>query len=435
MPELSSEDGRLSSAPVEVDEALASTVAAHVRTELPSAERALVIGDDIGIFLAVARSLGRRGVEVHVAPTDWSAPGLVSRYVADVHRLPPYHAGPDAWAAALRTLVHRYRFRLILPCSDSSLLILSHHAADFDPEILALPNRQAMAAFTDKAETRALARRLDVPIAEGASITVATTAAGLARLGLPLVLKPRTSYALGNYRMKTSALIVRDPAGLEQALRTTPTDGWFAEAFFHGEGVGLSVLSERGRILHAWQHRRLRAWSEAGASTVRTAEPPDPRLVAHVERLAEATGLSGVAMFEFRREPASGAHILLEVNPRFWGSLPLAVAAGADFPAMLWDARTGGASAVVPVRRTGITKRNMTGEIDRLASEIRDAQAAGKLRSLASMIGFCATLALRARFDSWSPDDPAPFHAERRQILRKLVRGMAARLPLSILRR
>lgn len=42
-------------------------------------------------------------------------------------------------------------------------------------------------------------------------------------------------------------------------------------------------------------------------------------------------------MVEFKRDPDSGRFALMEINGRFWGSLPLAVAAGADFPAMLYE--------------------------------------------------------------------------------------------------
>ena len=49
----------------------------------------------------------------------------------------------------------------------------------------------------------------------------------------------------------------------------------------------------------------------------------------------------GVAMAEFIIR-TDGTPMLLEVNPRFWGSLPLAILAGVDFPRLLvetWDIR------------------------------------------------------------------------------------------------
>ena len=39
---------------------------------------------------------------------------------------------------------------------------------------------------------------------------------------------------------------------------------------------------------------------------------------------------------EFKIDPRDGSPKLLEVNPRFWGSLQLAIEAGMDFPFLLY---------------------------------------------------------------------------------------------------
>ena len=57
-----------------------------------------------------------------------------------------------------------------------------------------------------------------------------------------------------------------------------------------------------------------------------------PDLVAACGRLCAHTDFTGLAMFEFRRDPATEATVLLEVNARPWGSMPLPVALGVDFP-------------------------------------------------------------------------------------------------------
>ena len=394
------------------------------------AERALILADDIGVFLAVARSLGRRGIEVHVAIGDPAAPGNRSRYVTATHFLPPYRADASAWVDALCGLATTHRFRLIMPCSDSHLRQLDHHQEALGRNLLALPNPEALAAFTDKSRTRELAARLGVPIAEGMPIVGATRADGLAaQLGLPLVLKPCASYGLGDDLTKTPARIVCDDAALEAALAEGLAGRWLAEAFFEGEGVGVSVVAREGRILLTWQHRRRRTIFDTGASSVRAGEVPDERLLAHVRALAEATALTGVAMFEFRCDPTGGAHVLLEVNPRFWGSLPLALAAGADFPSILWDVLTGGECSSVAISRPTIVKRSMTGEFDRLTNELEAAPSlAAKASAAAAMILFWPTWLLKSRFDSWAADDAGPFLAERRQLRRRAARALAKRV-------
>jgi hypothetical protein len=48
----------------------------------------LVIGDDMRIFLSVARALGRAGKIVHAFPFAKDAPALASRYIARIHDAP-----------------------------------------------------------------------------------------------------------------------------------------------------------------------------------------------------------------------------------------------------------------------------------------------------------------------------------------------------------
>lgn len=393
-------------------------------------ERVLLLGDDLRAFLAIARSLGRQGVEVHAAPSDFSSSALKSRYIAAAHRLPPHPLDSEAWEKALARLIAEQDFRKVVPTSDSGLTMLRHHAEALGRERVGIANEEALEIFSDKANTRALARRHGVAVAEGLVLGAGDRAdAVAAALGLPLVLKPRASYALGDVRTKRSAMIVRDLAGLEAQLSAGAWDGCVAESFFPGVGVGVSALARDGRVLTAYQHRRVRESSETGASTRRVSEPVDPALLAAVVPLAEAARLDGVAMFEFRVDRRSGRHILLEVNPRFWGSLPLAVAAGADFPALWWDLEVHnreGSGAYA----SGVAMADLTGEFDRVVNRFEATSGLERVRAAAA--GFATAVALlvaRRGADSWAADDPQPWREERLELARRLRDALRKRLP------
>jgi protein-tyrosine-phosphatase len=313
--------------------------------------------------------------------------------------------------------------------------MLRHHAGVLGRERIGIANETALEIFSDKANTRALAERHGVKVAGGRLLGAGENAEALARtLRLPLVLKPRASYALGDIATKRSALVVHDLPELDRQLRSGAWDGCVAESFFHGVGVGLSVLASKGRILFAYQHRRLRESSETGASTKRVSESADPALLAAARPLAAEVGLDGVAMFEFRVDRNSGRHILLEVNPRFWGSLPLAVAAGADFPALWWDLAVRAVESKGEYR-AGVLKADLTGEFDRAVDRFEESSGLGRLRAAAA--GLATAVALRrAResADSWAGDDPEPWLEERRtlgvrarQALRKRLSGRGRR--------
>ena len=300
-------------------------------------EKVLVIGDDTRSFLSTVRSLGRKGVEVHVAPFDMQAPALVSRYISQVHFLPYYLDGGSDWLVAMRSLLREQGFALVIPCDERGLLPLCLHREElstFCP--LAIPSPSALDIYFDKVGTRALAESVQVPVAPGRMLAATDTVESIiADIGLPVVIKEPMSYALPELYVRTSTRIVSNRAALAAWL--SEHDGHSAillEQMFPGFGLGVSVLCDQGTVLQAFEHHR--AHEMNGSSYYRKSAPLDPQRMAAVTRMVHASAFTGVAMFEFKVNPDDGKWILIEVNARPWGSLPLPVSIGVDFPYRLY---------------------------------------------------------------------------------------------------
>jgi predicted ATP-grasp superfamily ATP-dependent carboligase len=71
------------------------------------------------------------------------------------------------------------------------------------------------------------------------------------------------------------------------------------------------------------------------ASFVESVDRPD--LVKMGETLLESMEFSGIAEVEFVIDSRDNTPKLMEVNPRFWGSLQGAISSGVDFPALHYD--------------------------------------------------------------------------------------------------
>ena len=74
----------------------------------------------------------------------------------------------------------------------------------------------------------------------------------------------------------------------------------------------------------------------------------------------------GVAMVEFRVDTRDGLPKLMEINPRFWGSLHLSIQSGINFPYMLYEITTNGESAPMLDFKKGVQSRWLFGELSRL---------------------------------------------------------------------
>ena len=165
-------------------------------------------------------------------------------------------------------------------------------------------------------------------------------------------------------------------------------------------------------------HRRLREKPPSGGFSVyRESIALQAGLVGAGLRLLEALDWRGVAMIECKREPATGRHVIMEVNGRFWGSLQLAIDAGVDFPSLLVRCAAGETVPECRQYRVGIRSRWFWGDVDHLYLRWRSGGA-----RLAALRDFVRVRPGRDRPEVWRWRDPAPFLVETLQWLRLLPR-------------
>lgn len=346
----------------------------------------LVFGDDMRVFLTIVRALGRAGKTVHAAPADPTAPALRSRYISKVHRLPPFSAGAAAWAAAVRATMERHRIDLAIPSTDPPILLLDAERQSMAGCRLAIPPVGAMEAFFDKYATHALCRELGIVSAPARCLDAGDDAQGLVReFGLPLLVKPRRSYRMDGLDDWGAAHVIDSLEQLLAVLSPIADRGqYLVEGYFAGQGGGISVLANDGEILQAFQHRRLRE-GKGRSSSYRISVPLHPMMLADCAKICAHTRHTGVAMFEFRDNPDSGAWILIEINARFWGSMALPLSLGLDFPNLLYDLVVLGARQPARPYRAGIRSRNLLLDAYYLATELK---ANGTRRSLRDAADF-----------------------------------------------
>jgi protein-tyrosine-phosphatase/predicted ATP-grasp superfamily ATP-dependent carboligase len=302
--------------------------------------RVLILGRGDRAFLTVIRSLGRMGLEVHVGMCHPHDIALRSRFVHAVHDVPAYRRGDDSWLDAMTRLLSDRRFDLVVPCNDHAVIPLQVHQAQLRTlaKLATLDDRAFAIAF-DKIETYRLADSIGVRQARGNVVpTDLPITAALAGLTLPVVLKPPSSFAVDDPSSRRSVRRARNLHEAGSLLDRSRSWGRvLIQEQFNGVGTGIEVLARNGTILTALQHERVHEPPEGGGSSYRKTTPLHDGMLADTRRLIEAMAYTGVAMVEYKYDRSRDDWSLIEINGRFWGSLPLAVSAGLDFPAFLYQ--------------------------------------------------------------------------------------------------
>ncbi|MBW2390367.1 MAG: ATP-grasp domain-containing protein [Deltaproteobacteria bacterium] len=283
--------------------------------------------------LPIIRSLGRAGVRViGLSPVGFPVGGL-SRYCAQTLRCPDYKKSPDEFIAFVKQTCESYRPTVFLPLEDTAIELCLAHPECWEPYSRAiLPSREVMEISYDKWKTFQLANEVGVPIPASHCPESVEQVRDLVRDWQGgAVIKPRkTSGSRG-------MLYVDRPDQLEAAWvevsRDYPRPMIQERVAASGEGLGVFVLiDEHDELVALFGHKRLREYPIAGGPSTLRVSHRDDALVEQSLRLLRAMNFRGVAMVEFKVDPARGEPVLMEVNPRFWGSVALAVASGVDFP-------------------------------------------------------------------------------------------------------
>lgn len=400
--------------------------------ETRPSRRVLVLGNDTRAFLSVIRSLGRQGLDVHVGWCDPRSPAARSRYVSQVHEIPPPSPKTVEWRDRLREILGRENFDLVIPCNDPSILPLQRCREELDPfcrSIYLLDDVAFRIAF-DKLASYDLAKSLGLSVARHIRLScLAELPAALPSLTWPVVVKPRTSFTPDRLGRKHHVRLAHSPDELERRVQELLPWGELAlEECFTGHGVGVEVLAYQGQVLVPFQHVRLHEPPTGGGSSYRRSTELHPELFEATTTFLHALRYTGVAMMEFKLNPDTGQWVFIEINGRFWGSLPLALAAGVDFPYYLYQMWVEGRRHFPRAYRTGVSCRNLVKDLDWITKRWLTTGHDPPFATLSRRrppLGLVELLTLREHSDTFVFDDPRPGFVELRQLGRPLTRSVA----------
>jgi len=375
--------------------------------------------------LAVVRSLGRRGVEVHVADTETPSLAGVSRYAKSQLLYPDPQSQPLQFVTWVRETIRSHNIERVFPATDVTTMLLAQARDGDDPHRIVCAPAAAYECVTDKGRLLEIARRCGVPApATVAAASLREIEDYLVGARFPLVLKPARSRVLvGGRIVDTSVYVARSAA---EALSYARAQRWIGvipcllQEFVPGFGAGVFALYCGGAPVAWFSHRRVREKPpQGGVSVLSESVAVDPQLQSIAQRLLSEAQWEGAAMVEFRVDP-QGTPYLMEVNGRLWGSLQLAIDSGIDFPWLMLCASQGQPVRAVRDYRLQRRLRWFMGDVDNLLLELR---GRGKARTVgqraAALLSFAGTtFDARARNEVLRAADPWPAWFELRRWLR-----------------
>ena len=308
--------------------------------------------------LAAVRCLSAAGAAVTAVGNTREAPGLWSRTPTSRRLAPDPRRDTEGFLRRLEEILTRTPHDLLLAGTDASLLAVSRQRDRLAPHVeLGLPSHETVQRCLDREQLSLEAARVGLPAPEGRVCRAVEEALSAARtFGYPVVVKPvRTVVEAEGAVRRHSAVLAHDDAAIESAAQALET--CIVQRRVEGQVVSFAGVATDGGLLGFAVSRYARTWPpEAGNVCFSETIACPPGLDERVRALVDGLGWVGIFELELIERPGLGLSAI-DFNPRPYGSLSLAVAAGVPLSSLWAGWRLGRPTAQRASARIGVRYR------------------------------------------------------------------------------
>jgi predicted ATP-grasp superfamily ATP-dependent carboligase len=368
--------------------------------------RALII-DQCGnrAALPAARALKRDGWIVAIGSPHGSGLARRSRAVDATYDMPEEDASAGELVATVNSAVAHGGYEVVFSLDDVGVMALSRRRDELDA-VFPYGSHAGVEQATDKRELTRQARL--------AGLSTPRTLAELEAASVEpdkIVVKPRLTFsqsARGHVRAHIASSVT-EAHDIAARMREAGSEPVLQE---HCEGhlMALVALVDRtGDVVACAQQRADRRWPiDAGISARAHTTTVDASLLAGAKQLLQQLEWFGLAQLQFIGDP-TGTPRLIDFNGRFYGSLPLSVAAGLNLPSTWGRLALGLPVGSTPDAKVGARYQWLAGDLN--AGRKQATSSLGAIAAVAESLMF----APRAAHCLWSVRDPRPAIAQIRK--------------------
>ncbi|MDP8904259.1 MAG: ATP-grasp domain-containing protein [Chloroflexota bacterium] len=304
----------------------------------------LLVTEDAPAYgvLAGVRALRARGYRPWVAVAGAATYSARSRAREGTVLVPDPAAGVEEYVSRLAEIAARLRVAAVLPGTENGLLALAGTDQAFGTDIVVgAPSRETVRRVTDKAVLVDLAPRVGLR----APPTLAVTADHLDEIDdfdYPVIAKTSRTKTVAEDGTIISGMVRRvdTPGDLRSAVSSMPDASWLIQPYIRGVLTAVSGVAWKGDVICSHHQVAERIYPvDCGISAYAISVVADPELDRSISKLVSLLDWSGLFQVQLLRNQED--IYVIDVNPRMYGSLALAIASGLNLPAIWVDVLLG----------------------------------------------------------------------------------------------
>jgi predicted ATP-grasp superfamily ATP-dependent carboligase len=296
----------------------------------------LVTDSEYKHSLGIVRSLGKLGINPYLLSFKKHSLSSYSKHSNDEIIINKNYTKDDLISKLLLLNIDL----IILVGTDSFMKIVpwKKELLSNNITIITVDEKTQNIAFSKK-DTYELANKIGVPTARTYypkslsdidlmknNVTYPCVIKGLYEVGGNIV-----DYAYSESELKSKYISICEKYNINEKLGLP-----MLQEYITGNGCAFFAVYNNGKCGLTFQHKRVREYPVSGGASVCAKSYKNKLVEEYGKKLLDSLSWHGVAMVEFKLN-SKDIPILMEINPKFWGSTDLALEAGVNFPKALID--------------------------------------------------------------------------------------------------
>ena len=362
--------------------------------------RALITSASTRVAYCICKNLSRHGIQAVVADSDPLAMSFWSRHASGRHVYTSPFLDETRFVEDILRIIDKEKIDVLIPVLEETYFVARHRAL-LSPHVhIFMAEYRDLISLHDKRSLKNIAGRLGVGMPKTVELEDAMSSGWPPDFQFPAVLKPKQGG--GGW----SIMEVSDPfalRGIVQELSLLP-ERYLVQEKISGPIAGVAMLYRDGDLVASDSYWTMRTYPHPyGQPTVRISRD-FPEATAALKIILDDLRWTGPCQADFLHDEARNKSFLIDVNPRFWGSVGQSIARGIDFPYYYYKCAMGENDFSVPLVPPEVATRWLGGDMMRKISAFLSKADIARPGTELLPSRFAAT-------DDFEPTDPFPFAA------------------------
>jgi len=384
---------------------------------------AIVTNAKSRIAYNVVKSLGQKGVNVISSDFVPISMSFASRYSKGHFLYPsPFSRDSERFIDSIIENIARFKAKVLIPVYEETFLVAKYKERLSGLVGMVVPDYDQILLAHNKDRWENVARELKICVPETFDPAEIQKTPDIAwELPYPLFIKPKQGG--GGWGITQ----VNSQKELEQYICQESYCGRSWDRFYlqrkiEGETHCVAMLFNKGGLRAKVAYKQLREYPlKNGQATLRISID-SPHAESDLKSFLEHIRWHGVCQADFIVESATGTPYLIDINPRFWGSLAQGIAAGVDFPYLYYKIALDGDVAPVIGFKKDVMTRWIGGDLRAFFPLLKEAQH--KVTFVQNFLYPKKGLIMK---DDFSCHDPLPFCTWVIDTLYRMIRYKTAK--------